>query len=267
MDILSIPIEEKVQDLLEQDFMVVFYLNGAYRVMTEFLYTPGASKKVLEARIPYSKSASKPLYTPYIKPGSTITQEPAIGLSIAALLRSIELNKNRLNDILTNPSLNLDEMNTYRKINTFVGVGTTVDYNSGTCIACISVYNNGTVKSYIQNLIMTEEEKITIPSIKRKERDDLFSNKLLDYLYKVLTIPPKSSELPDTINKTWINDIKQLLIERMKTIDKTPAAQKEGGRKRYTNMTVVELKEKAKLKGIKYSGLTKSELIDQLRKK
>ena len=178
MDILPIPVEEKIQDLFEQDFMIVLYLTGAYRIISEFLYTPGASKKVLEARIPFSKSASKPLYTPYIKPGSTVTQEAAIGLSIAALLRSIELNTNRLNDILPNPSLHLDEINTYRKINTFVGVGTTADYNSGTCITSISIYNNGTVKSYIQNLTMTEEEKINIPSIKRKERDDLFSNKL-----------------------------------------------------------------------------------------
>jgi hypothetical protein len=267
MDILPFPVEEKIQDLFEQDFMVVFYLNGAYRTITDFLYIPGASKKVLEARIPFSKSASKPLYSPYIKPGSTIVQEAAIGLSIAALLRSIELNTNRLNDILNNPALNLDEINIYRKINTFVGVGTTADYNSGTCIVCISVYNNGVVKSYIQNLTMTDEEKINIPSIKRKERDDLFSHKLLDYLYNVMNMPPKSSDLPDTINKNWINNIKQLLTERMKTIDKTPAATKQGGRKRYDSMTVAELKEKAKSKSIKYSGLTKSELIAQLRKK
>ena len=270
MDLLEIPMEEKIQDLMEQDFMIVFYLNGAYRIIHELLYTPGSSKKLLEVQIPYAKSASKPLYSPFIKSGTVITNEPAIGLSLSALLRSIELNTLRLNDILNNSNLtpsNLDEINIYRKVNTFIGVGTTADYNTGTCMCCISVYNNGVVKYYIQTLSMTEEEKIMIPSINRKQRDEVFSIKLLNYLYTIMTVPPKSSDLPDTINKNWVKDIKNLLTERMKTIDKTPATIKQGGRKRYDTMTVAELKEKAKSKGIKYSRLTKSELIQELRKK
>ena len=263
----------KLQNLYqEQNFMMVLYLNGAYNLATDMLYTEGASKRILEVTVPYAKSAAKPLYAQYIVSGAEVKQEAPIGLSIAACKRCIELNTDRISDILKNPILsdiNKEDIKHYKSIQQFVGVGITTDFNTGSSIVAVCVLrkskttDNYSLYTYFKYFVMSEQDATL--NTTRKERDSILSRVIFDYIYDIINGKYSTSdELPNTIKKDWMLPFREVIQKRLSIIDKTP---QDGGRKRYENMTVTELKERAIKRGIKHSQLTKAELILKLRNK
>ncbi len=256
----------------EQNFMMVLYLNGAYKLATDMLYTEGASKKILEVVIPYAKSSSKPLYAPYIVPGAEVKIEAPIGLSIAACKRCIELNTERIEDILKNTQIsdsNKEELKQYKDTKQFIGVGNTTDFNNGTATVAVCVLRKSkttdvySLYTYYKYITMNEQE-LTL-NTSRKDRDDILSKLIFDYVYDIINGRYSvSDELPNSIKKDWVSNFRDAINNRLKVIEKVPI---HGGRKRYETMTVTELKERAIKRGIKVNQLTKAELILKLRNK
>ena len=204
---------------------MVMYLNGAYNAMTEILYTSGASSMLLEAVVPYAKSASKERYRDFIiqENIAAVSQDVADGLARSACHRAIELNLKRIHSMMTALPLNSareKEVKLHAAAYRFVGVGVSADYNTKHCYFSICIFDGSkfTLHSF--------EKKGSDISV-RKALDEYYSMLLLETLSKILT----KKSVPQNVKYIMVQEtatdipslsvIKQAYLQRQQYIQAT----------------------------------------------
>ncbi len=173
-----------IDTLFTYNFLVSFNLNGCFTLMSDILLTNGASRKVMDAIVPYNKSSCRKIVDSSIKIVSITCAEE---LAKNALYRCIELRNERIIYISKNYSQNPPQDEIHNLTNTMacVGVGVSCDYNSGECYACVYI-NKQDINQDINQVIVKHLSYVnkddTYISLSKQEKDRHFSNMLINLL-------------------------------------------------------------------------------------
>ena len=161
--------------LFEYNFMISMNINGCFHLSNEIILKEDASKKIVDILFPYNKESCRDL----INDLKIVSLESAIELSKNALNRCVKYIDKRIYSLKNKYDYTSQELIYLENLPIKIGLGSTCDYNSGECYACIHIIEDNKLDEIHFTFIDKSTEFL---SLSKRDKDLIFSNKLLDLL-------------------------------------------------------------------------------------